>query len=603
VEATIRYRPERIGIIDEIKDLVVKFDKETIIVLIFCGILLFAWQPICEWMGWIKKPEPFAPQPPAAVTTVTKNTPDVVTNRNQAASTPTSQYIAGRKIEIPQEMESIPLQHLRNDSFDMAINPAFGEISKITFEKLLRTGSDEKLTATGIFGNNIGMLGVSADNIWRVLEILENKLDANTFTLTRRMQAGTAEFILTQTWEITSDYGIEYHIRLRNSGGENLLFNTLQISGGVLEPFAVLGHDRIRNDDYMLYYRTVEGKDHRIKIAAKDEKFFAKPEFKLQWIGLGTKYFMNVLVSETPFNTMAQARKQQNATVQEAKWLGDKTYYISNVNGIFNSIQITPGEAKVLNFKFYFGPKDKEQVNAFAPSATYISRLMSWSPMNVLADFMLWSLARLKDVCGSYGWAIILLTAIVRLLLWPVTHKANMSMKRMQLFKPEMDEIRTKYKENPQLMQVKMGELYKREGLHPLRGCLPLFMQLPIFMALYFALDGAMELRHVSFWWAADLSQPDTIFHILGTLPINPLVLMMTGLMVLQQKMMPQAGDATQQKIMMFMPLIMLFILYNLPSGLTLYWTVSQIFSILQMLLTQKIAGKNTPPTTKAAKA
>lgn len=577
-----------------------KFDKETIIVLVLCGLLWLAWQPFCTWMGWIKTPAPPAPQPPAAPAKIIKDIPAAVPGKPQESST--VKYVTGRKIEIPLEMDSIPLQRLRNEYFDMAINPAFGEVTEVAFEKILRTGSNEKLTVPGIFENNIGMLGVFSGDTWRVQEILENKLEAGTLTLSRRIQAGTDEFIIGQTWKIASDYGIEYHVRLQNSGGGDLQFSALHIGGGVLKPFAVLGGDRIRNDDYMLYYRTVEGKDHKIKIGAKDAKFFVKPESRLQWIGLGTKYFMNVLVSETPFNTMYQARKQQTASAEEVKNLGGKTYYTADVSGIYNDLRVTPGEARVLNFKFYFGPKDKNLVTAFEPSATYISRLMSWRPMDALANFMLWSLSRLKDFCGSYGWAIILLTAIVRLLLWPVTHKANMSMKRMQSFKPEMDQIRAKYKDNPQLMQVKMGELYKREGIHPMRGCLPLFLQLPVFMALYFALDGAMDLRHVAFWWASDLSQPDTIGRILG-LPINPLVLMMTALMVFQQKLMPQAGDATQQKIMMFMPLIMLFILYNLPSGLTLYWTVSQLFSILQMLLTQKLTASNTPEAPKAAKA
>lgn len=582
-----------------------KFDKETIIVLVLCGVLWFAWQPFCIWMGWIKKPEAVQPQQkpaPVQIVESVQTAAPAVSGKSGSAAPVVTRFITGRKIEIPLEMDKLPVRHLANEYFDMVLSPAYGEIREITFKKLLRTGSNDKLSVPGSFGDNIGMLGVFSGDTWRVQEILENKLEGDTYTLSRRISTASGKFIVTQTWKIAYEYGVEYHVKLHNEGSANLAFDSLNISGGVLEPFAIMGGDRIRNDDYILYFQTVDGDEHKIKVNAKDAKFFIKPEMKVKWIGLGTKYFMNVLVSEIPFNTIDQLRVHRTPTAEQAKGLGADTYYLVNVDGVYSDVAFTPGQVRDFNFKFYFGPKDKDMVSAFEPSATYISKLMSLPPMNALANFMLWSLSRLKDICGSYGWAIILLTAIVRILLWPITHKANMSMKRMQSFKPEMDEIRKKYKEDPRLMQIKMGELYKREGIQPMRGCLPLLLQLPIFMALYFALDGAMELRHVSFWWAADLSQPDTVANIFG-LPLNPLVLVMTGLMLLQQRLMPQAGDATQQKLMMFMPLIMLFVLYNLPSGLTLYWTVSQVFSILQMLLTQKLAGKNNPEVPKAAKA
>ena len=157
-------------------------------------------------------------------------------------------------------------------------------------------------------------------------------------------------------------------------------------------------------------------------------------------------------------------------------------------------------------------------------------------------------------------------------------------MKKMSKVQPQIQELRAKYKDNPQMLNTKMMELYRKEGVNPMGGCLPILLQIPVFFALYATLDGAVELRQVPFWWSADLAAPDTVAHIFG-LPINPLVLAMTLLMVVQQRLTPSAMDPMQQKMMMIMPIVMLFFLYNLPSGLTLYWTVSQIFSILQMLL------------------
>ena len=157
------------------------------------------------------------------------------------------------------------------------------------------------------------------------------------------------------------------------------------------------------------------------------------------------------------------------------------------------------------------------------------------------------------------------------------------------------------------MLNTKMMELYRIEGVNPMGGCLPILLQIPVFFALYAALDSAVELRHVSFLWMTDLTKPDLVGpKFLFGYGIHPLVIAMTVLMILQQKMTPSNMDPSQQKMMMVMPFIMLFFLYNLPSGLTLYWTVSQIFSILQMRYSLYIAKrdeeKNTSvPNSKSA--
>ena len=144
---------------------------------------------------------------------------------------------------------------------------------------------------------------------------------------------------------------------------------------------------------------------------------------------------------------------------------------------------------------------------------------------------------------------------------------------------------------------MRMMELYRVEKVSPLGGCLPILLQIPVFFALYSALDSSVELRQVSFLWCTDLARPDLVgpqinLPFFGPTGLHPLVIAMTLLMVLQQKMTPSNMDPAQQKVMLLMPVIMLFMLYNLPSGLTLYWTVSQVFSILQMKYGQIIAER-----------
>ena len=166
---------------------------------------------------------------------------------------------------------------------------------------------------------------------------------------------------------------------------------------------------------------------------------------------------------------------------------------------------------------------------------------------------------------------------------------------------PIPKELKEKYKNDPQLLNQKMTELYRQEGINPLAGCLPILLQIPIFFALYAMLDNAIALRHVSFLWCKNLAAADTIFSIplgftlpfagINAIPVNPLVIMMTVLMVIQQRMTPMAADPAQKKMMAMMPVIMLLFLYDLPSGLTLYWTISNLFSIIQLWL-QKRRGQ-----------
>jgi YidC/Oxa1 family membrane protein insertase len=195
---------------------------------------------------------------------------------------------------------------------------------------------------------------------------------------------------------------------------------------------------------------------------------------------------------------------------------------------------------------------------------------------------------------GGYGVAVILLTIIVKLVFWPVTHKGTESMKRMQALQPELKKLREKYKSDPKKLQEKQMLLYREHKVNPLAGCLPMVIQIPVFIGLFTVLRSAVELRYARFLWIADLSEPEGLFA--GAIPflssgVNILPLLMTATMVLQQRLTPSAGDPQQQKMMAFMPIMMLFLFYGMPSGLVLYWTVSQALSILQLYLQRQRDG------------
>ena len=212
-----------------------------------------------------------------------------------------------------------------------------------------------------------------------------------------------------------------------------------------------------------------------------------------------------------------------------------------------------------------------------------------------LCKILLTTLNMLHGVIPNYGVAIILLTLIVKVVFWPVTHKSTEHMRTMQRLQPQVTELRQKYKD-PQKQHQAIMALYKENKTNPMAGCLPLVIQIPVFIALFTVLRSAVELRFAPFLWIRDLSEPEGL--LAGKVPIvgalNILPILMIATMLVQQKLTPSGGDPQQQKMMMIMPVVFLFIMYNMPSALVLYWSISQCLSIVQ-LLWQRRSTRESP--------
>ena len=218
-----------------------------------------------------------------------------------------------------------------------------------------------------------------------------------------------------------------------------------------------------------------------------------------------------------------------------------------------------------------------------------------FSPIESLLRFVLESLFAITSAAGfaSYGWAIILLTIIVKMALYPLTVKQVKSMKAMQELSPKMKKIQEKYKDNPQLMQQKIGALYKDAGVNPLAGCLPLLIQMPILMGMYYSLYNFSYPTPESayFLWMTSMSDPDPLY-------ILPVLSALTTF--LQQKMTTTDSNNPQMKMMMFiMPLFIGWISINFPSGLVLYWVTMNVVQIIQQWWMYR--GDNTAPKKEAA--
>jgi YidC/Oxa1 family membrane protein insertase len=242
--------------------------------------------------------------------------------------------------------------------------------------------------------------------------------------------------------------------------------------------------------------------------------------------------------------------------------------------------QLEPGQTQSTHFQIWAGPKIYHRLSQLEQNE---AEIMNFGVFKIVSQFLLNFLNTIHSFVKSYGVAILVLTLVVRLVLWPLQSKANQTMRKTALLGPKMQELREKYKDDPTRMNQEVMKLYKQYGINPVGGCLPMAIQIPIFFGLYQMLAQAVELRNAKFLWVQDLSQPDTVAHlpVLGW-PINIIPLCMAATQVWLMAMTPKTGDATQRRIMMFTPLMFLFFCYNFAAALALYYTAQNLFSILQ---------------------
>lgn len=253
--------------------------------------------------------------------------------------------------------------------------------------------------------------------------------------------------------------------------------------------------------------------------------------------------------------------------------------------------QIAAGGRLTRRYTTFLGPKEPKLLGELGGSLPLlINDGYSW--VAPLTRFFGWALHALHDFVPNYGLAIILITIIVRVATWPIMARQMKSAERMRELMPRIKELQERYKDDRQKQSEETFKLYRETGVNPLGGCLPMILQLPVFIGLFYALQSSIDLRHAPFvWWINDLSAPATLFTLPGLdLPVRLLPILMGASMYVQQKMMPQTGmDPAQARMMsIMMPGMMLVISYGFPAGLVLYWLVSNLLGIGHQLLVRR---------------
>jgi YidC/Oxa1 family membrane protein insertase len=303
---------------------------------------------------------------------------------------------------------------------------------------------------------------------------------------------------------------------------------------------------------------------------------------QISWVALESRYFATALM---PI-------EDQTAAVRMAVLPG----HVVEARYIEPERTIDSRNSQKYEYQLFFGPKS---MNAVRQAGHELYRIVDFGFFDILAKPCLWLMNYIYAVIPNYGVAIIILTVLSKILLWPLGTKSYKSMSQMKKLQPLIQELRTKYKDDRKKMNEEVMRLHRTYNINPLGGCLPMVVQIPVFFALYRMLDQAIELRHAPFiWWINDLSAPDRLLRFDFSIPfmeppygIPVLTLIMGATMFWQQKMTPPAGDPTQAKMMLLMPVVFTFIFINFSSGLVLYWLVNNVLSIGQQYYTQKKFG------------
>lgn len=294
------------------------------------------------------------------------------------------------------------------------------------------------------------------------------------------------------------------------------------------------------------------------------------------WVAMVQHYFVSAFIPQDKAEREIYSRK-----------VDTNLYAVGNVLPLG---AVAPGASASLDARLYAGPQDAVILEKTAPGLELV-RDYGW--VTIIAKPIFWLMLQIQKVVGNWGWSIILLTVLIKVLFVPLSAASYRSMANMKECQPRITEIREQYKDDKPAMNKAMMDLYKAEKINPLGGCLPVVVQIPVFIALYWVLLASVEIRNAPWLgWITDLAVPD---------PWYILPVLMAVSMFVQQKMTPPPPDPTQAKVMMFMPVVFSIMFFFFPAGLVLYWIVNNVLSIGQQAWINKQYEANKSKKKKPA--
>ena len=518
--------------------------------------------------------------------------------------------LPGSLVAVGDEPES-RLFEFSTEYFSLTFNPAGAAISSFRLNKHLDAGAPVELLFKGDDSNDAFLLYAGSDRSNPIDAVFSHKVVGNTVVFSRDFailgEDGTIGDVFTITKTYTfgdTDYLFQVDVETKNSVNKAipLVYDnsayTLAFEPQIGPSFASLD----KNYNYRRFYIKEDGA--KKKTMPKLSSGSYKTEKPLSWVALAGKYFSLIAI---PDATSYAVSLSENSGAEG----------IPLESSIYFTRPTIRSASQVDTWRFYAGPqlkKDMVPYNDASQNSFGVSGLQLEAALDS-STWLGWLETILKEILNffyrlipNYGVGIILLTFLLKLLLHPITKKGMESTAKMTALTPKMDEIKARWPDNPTKQNEEMAELYKKEKINPMGGCLPMLLQFPILIGFYGLLNKHFELRGAMFipGWIPDLSRPDVVATLpfslpfvgneLHLLPIFYTVSMIFSMKITQSGSAGASGQQGMMKMMTYgMPIMFFFVLYNAPSGLILYWSVMNIISIVQQLHTNKKKANPQP--------
>jgi YidC/Oxa1 family membrane protein insertase len=537
--------------------------KRTVLLVVFSLSLLMLWE---NWNVYNGGPSMFAPEQ-NTTTNITPATPGTASEQSvpQASTSPAPR--AAPSTDVPGGASTSAQGErvtLSTDLLKVDINTAGGEITRVELLRHKDAANPEKnvvLMETGAGRTYIGQSGLIGGDFPNHRSMYSAQPGARTLdsgdTIKLILDAEQNGVKLTKTYVFhRGQYQIDLTHTVENATAET-------ISPSV---YVQLVRDDSKLEGDSALYSTFNGPaiytgvEKFRKVSFEDiEKGKNPPPVRSGdgWIAMVQHYFVSAF--------LPSAQGQHELFTRKI----DTNLYA--VGSIMSAGAIAPGGSTSVSGKLFAGPQESAALEQFA---TDFDLVKDYGWLTIIAKPIFWLMEQIQKVLSNWGWTIIVLTIIIKLAFFPLSAASYRSMAKMKLVTPKMTAIRERHKGDPQKMNAAMMELYKTEKINPLGGCLPVIVQIPVFIALYWVLLASVEMRHAPWLgWIQDLSAPDPWY-------ILPVV--MAASMFVQTKLNPTPPDPIQAKIMMFMPIAFSVMFFFFPAGLVLYWVVNNLLSIGQ---------------------
>ncbi len=543
------------------------------------ALIVFSLSALLLWEAWQKHNAP-APVPHAAMTAGT-SAPSTVPNVPGTSGVPAT---TGAPVSAPGAAASpappvaqsaapaMPPIRVTTDLLDVEIDPVGGDIRRLTLRQV-HASQDRTKPLTLLepdpqhfFVTESGLLGDDLPNHNTVYQAEQRsyRLAPGQDSIEVRLRARDA----------SGDEVVKRYVFHRGKYLFDLAYDVTNGSGKPLQPFAYYQFLRDGNPPSQDAAQTrhfggvttftgpavytTESKYEKIQFKDIDKGKMPEPrKAKDGWIAIVQHYFVSAWIPKN-------GQEREYFT----KRVGDNRYTTGVVVPMGT---IAPGATGSVDVSSYIGPQEKDRLAATAPGMDLV---VDYGWLKVLAVPIFWILKTIHGFVHNWGWSIILLTILIKLTFYPLNAKAGRSMAQMKVLAPKMEKLKQLYGDDRQKLNQAMMELYRTEKINPLGGCLPIVVQIPVFISLYWVLLGSIELRHAPWLgWIHDLSAPDPYF----VLPI-----VYAASMFLQTRINPQPADPVQAKVMMIMPIMFSVFFLFFPSGLVLYWVCQNLLSIVQ---------------------